>query len=210
MLISTLIAGTCLRKVGPSVFCIVVQNSEVLETKESSCWDWTVVALLSDGGFELPNSPGSVLLHFSFHVVPKFSTLPTLNELWSRETFYLLFIVIYYFTTIYCQGECHHLKQNKKHHPDSSPGRGCTWARITPGHVLFVSLAVSHPSSTADVLVYKGKAVLQNKSFQWKHKSATNATSNGLCITPYLLCPLSVPLYPAHFHTNQADVWTRK
>lgn len=88
MLISTLIAGTCLRKVGPSVFCIVVQNSEVLETKESSCWDWTVVALLSDGGFELPNSPGSVLLHFSFHVVPKFSTLPTLNELWSRETFY--------------------------------------------------------------------------------------------------------------------------
>lgn len=129
---------------------------------------------------------------------------------WSRETFYLLFIVIYYFTTIYCQGECHHLKQNKKHHPDSSPGRGCTWARITPGHVLFVSLAVSHPSSTADVLVYKGKAVLQNKSFQWKHKSATNATSNGLCITPYLLCPLSVPLYPAHFHTNQADVWTRK
>lgn len=91
MVISTLIAGTCLRKVGPSVFCIVFQNSEVLGRKVSSCWDWTVVALLSDGGFELPNSPGSVLLHFSYHVVPKFSTLSTLNELWSREN--VLFII---------------------------------------------------------------------------------------------------------------------
>lgn len=127
MLILTLIAGTCLRKVGRSVFYIVVQNSEVLGTKESSCWDWTVVALLSDRGFELPNSPGSVLLHFSYHVVPKFSTLSTLNELWSRENVLFIINSNLLFRHYLLSGRMPSFKkQNKKHHPDSSPGRGCT------------------------------------------------------------------------------------
>lgn len=108
--------------------------------------------------------------------------------------------VIYYFATIYCQDVCHHLKRKEKnttliaHQVEDAPEFASTQVMCCLSFSLFLIHCLQQTfSSIKEKLSYKIEAYSAKINLPQMHQSKGK---NGLCITPYLLCPLSV-LYPA-------------